>query len=114
LLDLDIMNTALLAKLTVRFQYPTVSGQLKTILIAKYGNLHSSSKIFPFWKAILHDKDLIELHFDKTVRSDKSVLFWKDRWFEGCALFCTYSLLYSIAMKTDITVAEAYTSGFYG
>jgi hypothetical protein len=112
LLDLEIMNIALLAKWTVRFQDPTVSGQWKTILIAKYGKLHSSFKISPFWKAILHDKDLIELGFDKIVRSGKSVLFWKDRWFEGCALFCTYHLLYSIAIKTDITVAEAYTSIF--
>jgi hypothetical protein len=37
---------------------------------------------------------------------------WKDRWFEGCALFCTYPLLYSIAIKIDIIVVEAYTSDF--
>jgi hypothetical protein len=55
---------------------------------------------------------LIELGFDKTIRSDKSVLFWKDRWFESCALFCTYPLVYSIAIKTDITIVEAYTSDF--
>jgi hypothetical protein len=39
------------------------------------------------------------------------VLFWSDRWFQGCALFCYYHLLYSIAIKSNITMAGAYDKG---
>jgi hypothetical protein len=55
---------------------------------------------------------LIELGFNKTIGSGNSVLFWKDRWFEGYVLFCTYPLLYLIANKSDITVAETYPNCF--
>jgi hypothetical protein len=79
LLDLEMTNTALLAKWTVRFQDYNISGQWKTILVAKYSKLSSLSKVSPFWKAILHDKNLIELSFNKTVGSGNSVLFWKDK-----------------------------------
>jgi hypothetical protein len=80
------MNTTLLAKWTIRFQEEKITGIWKDILIAKYHGSCSLSKVSPFWKAILKDKNLIELGFNKNVGSSTSVLFWTDRWFDGCAL----------------------------
>jgi hypothetical protein len=45
---------------------------------------------------------------NKKISSGVSVLFWLDRWFQGYALFYYYPSLYSIAIKPNIIVAEAY------
>jgi hypothetical protein len=65
-LDLKIMNTALLAKWFVRFQDPKVKGQWKTVIQVKYSI--SLVNISFFWKNILKDKDLVNLDFNKKNR----------------------------------------------
>jgi hypothetical protein len=65
LLDLEMMNTALLAKWQIRFQDLKVTDKWKDIILAKYSS--NSAKYSSFWKVILKDKDLIELDFNKLV-----------------------------------------------
>jgi hypothetical protein len=62
----------------------------------------------PFWKAILHDNDLFDLGFNKNFGFSAAISFWDDKWFNQCALYCSYSLLYSITIYPNITVANAY------
>jgi hypothetical protein len=56
----------------------------------------------------LKEKDLVDLGFNKVLGSGNTVSFWNDRWFNECALYCFYLLLYSITVHPDITVANAY------
>jgi hypothetical protein len=103
------MNIVLLAKWQIRFQNTQVIEKWKDIILAKYSP--HSVKYSPFWKAILKDKDLVELGFNKLVGSGTIVSFWTDRWYQECVLFVSYPLLYSIADKPNITVADAYADG---
>jgi hypothetical protein len=59
----------------------------------------------------MKDKDLIELGFNKLVGLGKIVSFWTNRWYQGCALFISYPLLYSIADKPGLTITDAYADG---
>jgi hypothetical protein len=111
LIDIEIMNTFLLAKWLIRFNDAFIVGKWKDIIQAKYKTLTISIKTSFFWKAMLRDKDLIELGFNKILVSDNNIFFWTDRWFEGCALFSSYPLLYSIIVKPNITIADAYSNG---
>jgi hypothetical protein len=53
-LDLELMNTSLLAKLYFRFHNPQVQGLWKSILIAKYGyNAYNISNVSSFWMGVL-------------------------------------------------------------
>jgi hypothetical protein len=54
LLDLEIMNKALLVKWLVRFNDPTVEDKWKDILIVKY--YISMSHLSLFWAAVLKDR----------------------------------------------------------
>jgi hypothetical protein len=79
LIDLELMNTNLLAKWLVRFNDSSIQGKWKEVLSSKYSlSLHNIS---PFWKEIIKDKDLIDLGFNKTIGSENSVFFWIDRWY---------------------------------
>jgi hypothetical protein len=48
---------------------------MKDILLAKY----SLSHLFSFWTAVLKDKDLIDLSFNKHLSSGDNILFWINR-----------------------------------
>jgi hypothetical protein len=78
------------------------------ILGAKYS--HSITHASPFWK-VLKDIDLINLGFNKKLGSGHTVLFWIDRWHNGCALYCVYLLLFSIVSDVNITVANVFSNG---
>jgi hypothetical protein len=57
---------------------------------------------------MLKNKDLVDLGFNKIMGSGITVSFWNDKWFNECALYCSYPLLYSIAIHPYISVANAY------
>jgi hypothetical protein len=82
---------------------------MERYILTKYSS--NSAKFSPFWKAIMKDKDLIELGFNKLAGSGKTVSFWTDKWYKGCALFISYPLLYSIVDKPGLTIADAYADG---
>jgi hypothetical protein len=73
LLDLEIMNKALLVKWLVRFNDPTVEGKWKDILKVKYSI--SMSHLSPFWAEVLKDRDLVGLSFNKHIGTGTIVLF---------------------------------------
>jgi hypothetical protein len=53
------------------------------------------------------------LSFNKILGSGKNTLFWKDWLLDGRALFNSYALLYSIVVKPDITVVDAYPNDIF-
>jgi hypothetical protein len=96
------MNKTLLTKWLVRFNDHTIVGKWKDILQAKY--FISSSSLSHFWAAVLKHKDLVNLDFNKTIGSYKTVMFWPDRWIGECALSSIFPLLYFITLYPQITV----------
>lgn len=61
IIDLKILNQALLAKLWVRFKDPHVTGMWKTIILAKYEPLGISSSCSLFWSVVLKDTAVVEV-----------------------------------------------------
>jgi hypothetical protein len=94
----------------VRFYDVSLKGQWKSIIQAKYKNYIITSRFSPFWKSILKNKDLIDLGFNKIVGSGSTISFWHDGWFNECALYCFYPLLYSIVVHPKKSAANAYKS----
>jgi hypothetical protein len=54
---------------------------------------------------------MINLGFNKVLGSDTSVLFWTDRWHNGCALSSSYSFLYYIVNEPNISITSAFKFG---
>lgn len=89
------------AKWWIRFNDPTVPGQWKDILLAKYGNNSKKSIISSFWKAVIKDREKMNWGLKKIVGNGRATLFWLDRWIGECALKCVYPQLFQIATKSD-------------
>jgi hypothetical protein len=51
---------------------------------------------------------MINLGFNKILGSYISILFWTDRWYNGCAFSNSYPFLYSIVTEPNIYVASAF------
>lgn len=79
-LDLKLMNKALLAKWWIRFLDPNVQGKWKDILLSKYGTRISPLIPSPFWSDILKDHGIIVLGLNKEIGNDTTTSFWLDRW----------------------------------
>jgi hypothetical protein len=73
ILDLELMNKALLAKWLVKFNDHIVVSKWKDILHVKYSI--SLTHLSPFWVAVLKDKDLVDLDFNKKIGSGETILF---------------------------------------
>jgi hypothetical protein len=67
--------------------------------------------IFLLFGNHLQDSDLINLGFNKCLRSDQYVLFWTNRWDVDCALYNIYSRSYSIVLNPTLIVAQAFETG---
>ena len=63
-LDLKVMNDALLAKWLMRFLDDNVVGNWKYILIHKYSFIGTYGVHSPFWKNIMKNKNTIEVSTD--------------------------------------------------
>lgn len=109
-LDLALMNKALLAKWWIRFLDPTVKDKWKDLILAKYGNGGAHGLSSPFWKAILRDNATINLGLNKEIGNGNTTAFWLDRWCGDCALQAHYPHLFSIVTDRFILVANAFAT----
>jgi hypothetical protein len=78
-IDIELMNKALLIKLLIRIKDPLVTGWWKQIILHKYPNLVFSSTISPFMKGLLVYKNILDVSIDWKINNGKSVAFWIDR-----------------------------------
>ena len=112
ILDLKIMNNALLAKWWIRFHDNSITGIWKDILHCKYGFRTTPFVCSPFWRSILKDHAVINLGLNKEIGNDRTTAFWLDRWFTEHALQHLYPNLFSIVYNRFISVADAFANSF--
>ena len=110
ILDLHVMNKALLAKWLMRFLDDKLTGTWKQILKQKYSVVGTYGLFSPFWKAILKNKGIVEVSTDWQVGNGHSIRFWLDRWIGNCALHNVYPNLFNIAYDKEILVSQVFTS----
>ena len=110
ILDLKLMNKALLAKWWIRFSDNTVQGKWKDIIRSKYGTRTAPTICSPFCRSILKDIPVINLGLNKEIGNGQTISFWLDRWCSEHALQHQYPHLVSIVSNRFISVAEAFDS----
>ena len=110
ILDLKLMNKALLAKWWIRFLDNSVIGRWKSIIISKYGHRTAPAICSPFWKSILKDHKVINLGLNNEIGNDKSTSFWLDRWYNEHALQHQFPNLFSIVSDRFLSVADVFAS----
>jgi hypothetical protein len=71
------MNTSFLTKWLVKFQDASIIGKWKYIIQTKYKNDIITPRTSFFWKAVLKDKDLVDLGFNKILGSGTDIFFLK-------------------------------------
>jgi hypothetical protein len=104
-LDLEVMNTSLLAKWFFIFHDPQMQGLWKIILVAKCGyTTHYPSNVSSFWLGVLSTQCFIDISIDKIVGNEKNVKFWTDRWFLNVSFARKYPTLFSITTHPHILV----------
>jgi hypothetical protein len=92
-MNLEIMNNALLAKLMVRYKDVSFHICWKNILRFKYHNVYNKMKYFTFWKDVQNISEVVEFCLNKMLGNGKSTLFWLDRW-----LVDTSYVIFSISL----------------
>lgn len=108
-LDLKVMNDALLAKWLMRFLDDNVVGNWKYILIHKYSVIGTYGIHSPFWKDIMKSKNIIDVSTDWQVGNGHSIRFWLDRWAGNSALATVYPNLFDIACDKQILVSQVFS-----
>jgi hypothetical protein len=111
ILDLDIMNKALLAKWIFRFKDNKVTWYWKKIITFKYARVRNRAHFSPFWKSFSEDLDLVEFYINKVVGNGHDTLFWIDRWRGSFSLAYDFSHLFYVCKYLYITVAKVFCKG---
>jgi hypothetical protein len=111
ILDLNMMNTALLSKWL--YKLLTSDGMWQQLLRNKYVGSKPLSHVqlklgdSHFWSGLMKVK-LTFLRFSSFLIKDGSqVRFWEDAWLDGSSLKDQYPALYNIARKKFISISEA-------
>lgn len=118
ILNLEIMNIALLAKWFWKME--NEKGLWQDILDEKYrkgGCLALVSKKpgdSQFWANLLKIKEIFYKFVKKKVGDGRNTRFWEDSWVDDKPLREAYPRLYDICFDHNITVEEAIQKGWHG
>lgn len=112
MLDLKLMNKALLAKWWIRFLDNTAQGKWKDIIVCKYGSRTSPAICSPLWRWILKDHSIIGLWLNKQIGNGVTTVYWLDRWCFEFSLQHQYHNLLSIVQNRFIYVAFAFSKSY--
>jgi hypothetical protein len=110
-MNLDIMNKALLAKWIIKFKDSTVQGYWKDILHFKYDVISSRARFSTFWRDVTLDSDIIDFCLNKNVGNGNTIYFRTDRWIGNTSLSYEYPQLFFLAYQLSITVASVFVQG---
>jgi hypothetical protein len=75
IIDINLMNKALLVKWLIRIKNPMIIGWWKIILLYKYSTLALSPNISPFMKGIVKNKNILEVSVDWKVCNGQFMTF---------------------------------------
>nr|ABA96413.2 hypothetical protein LOC_Os12g04570 [Oryza sativa Japonica Group] len=115
ILDLEIMNCAMLGKWIWRLE--NERGWWQDILTKKYchNKVLSGLKVKPgvshFWQGIMDVKEMFYKFCTKVVGNGRNTLFWEDNWIGGKPLAEQFPDLYNITLTKKITVANVKQGG---
>ncbi|KAJ4815734.1 RNA-directed DNA polymerase (reverse transcriptase)-related family protein [Rhynchospora pubera] len=110
ILNLELMNKALLGKWKWNIDYKGCTGLWKEILQIKYSHRVPSS-FSPFWKGVWSMDQLVRLGTTKTVGNGKNTLFWLDTWFENYPLALRFPRLFQKTKKPRAKFCEVWFQG---
>jgi hypothetical protein len=94
-LDLEVMNTSMLAKWLVRFLDPKVIGLWKIIIWTKY-SANNEKKNLTFEKWLMSTKSIVFTSIDRYVGNVVTIQFSHDKWLYPTTLASVYPHLYSL------------------
>ena len=116
LLNIDVMNQALLAKWLWKLE--SGSGLWQTIIKKKYIPEGCVSAIrhrpgnSQFWSGIMGIKNTFYRYCKKKIGNGENTRFWEDWWVDTKPLCKNYTRLYGLCRKKNITVAYILNNGW--